>query len=507
MKCKPRCTLLFVAVLGVLLATVPANHSEAEDAYAYARLTEQGSGGEFFQAHHLIYLPLMRGLFAVAKAAGLVERAMPVLIASSMVSGALAVVVFVALLRRAGRSSLYSAAFTAVLVFSYGFWRYSTTAEIYIPCAACTLLTVYCAVCAEKTRWLFAAGVLVGSLAVLLHLIALPAILAAVPLLYWLRGCRARAAGHLAGVIGLVGGVYASVFLAGIHPGVFTDTLAPRGTLLEPLTWLKGLFAWGQTVLSGNFLFAIPPVAERLTEVFPFHMLQEELFAGAHAPVWVRWAASVTFGAALAVLSGFFILLASGWRSWEVRPLLMASIAWLAGTAGMAFLFEPANPEMWISTLPPLWLTCALLWPVPDRRAIILSVLLAAALLLHNGVGGMAVVGSGQGDYCRHKAAPLIGRVTQQDLILTADSHSFVTYLQYHVPARVIDAKYISPDDGMRIVRETAGRVFVFKEVLHPLPPVLRRSAECRNHFRMLSETLRPRLKNITEDVYEWIRL
>lgn len=487
--------LLFVAVLLFFIVTLPANHSEAEDAWSYARLTEQGSGGDFFQAHHLIYLPLMRGLFAVAQAAGIADRAMPVLIAFSMACGALAMVLFAALLQRAGVSRRTALPFSAALLFSYGFWRYSTTAEIYVPAAAFSLLTLYCALRAENNSWLFYAGVLSGSTAVLLHLITLPAVFAAVPLLYGLQRRRARAALHIAGVLLITGGVYAAVSFAGIQPGVFTDTLAPRGTLMEPLTWLKGLFAWGQTVLSGNFLFAVPPVAGQLTELFPFHMLQEELFAGANAPDWIRRAAPVTFGAALAVLAGFFILLFSKWRSWAIRPLWIAAMVWLVGTAGMALFFEPANPEMWISTLPPLWLSCALIWPASSGWR--LPALLAGALLFHNAIGGMAVVRSPNSDYCRAKAAAVLPLAKPGDLILTADSHSFVTFLRYHTPARVLDAKYLSPDAGMTAVHETTGQVFVFSDVLDPLPPVLHRPETETNRLNELGLRLSPDLKPV----------
>ena len=504
---------VFGAVLCFFALTVPANHSEAEDAYAYAYLVEQGTVPELFQMHHLLYLPFARGVFFAVHKAGIAARALPVLIAISMVSGALGVCFFAVILRRLGLGRLLTCAFSGALLFSYGFWRYSTTAEIYIPVAALCLMMFCCAIRAEERRLFFWVGVLAGSAALLLHLITLPAVLLAVPLFYFLQGQRRRAAVHVTAAVLIAGGVYAAVAACGIRPGVFTDTLVARGGPAEPLTWLKALIAWGQTVLSGNFLFSIPAAADRLIRLFPSQMLQEELFAGKQASLWRSWAAPVTFGLVAALAAWGFYILARNLRKMRVErlPAPVAVLVWLVGTAGMAFLFEPANPEMWISVLPALWLLTALLWSaLPDRLLFRkLPVFLAAFLLLHNWVGGMAVVKQPEGDYCRQKAAWVIGESKAGDLVVTADSYSFITFLQYQILGRVLDAKFISAEEFATAVRESSGRIFVLKDVIQPLPPINFRPVEAVSRLHELAASLRPELVLQHEgpigSVYQWV--
>ena len=513
-------TALFFIILGFFVLTMPANHSEAEDAYHYARMTEQGAPAELFHAHHLLYLPLMRGIYRAAQFTGYSGRALPVLIGVSMVSGAWAVCLFAAVLRWAGVSRGASALFAAVLLFSYGFWRYSTTAEIYLPVAAVSLFTLYCALRSPERPVFFLSGAAAGGLALLLHLVAIPVVLMAVPLFYLLKGDKKRAAGHAVIALLLAGGGYLAVAAAGIQPGIYQDALAPRGTLIEPLTWLKGAAAFGQTVLSGNFLFSIPSAAERLLRMFPFHMLQEELFAGQQAAPWIRRAAPVTFGLAAGLAGGMICVLIRSvlclpWRALRrlASPETAAVFVWLAGLAGMALLFEPANPEMWISVGPPFWLLAALVWTAvgpKTGKTRFFPALLAVALLLHNGIGGIAVVKSAESDYCRQKGLWLMENARPGDLILTADSHSSVTFLEYYTPAKVLDLKFVSPEQFQAAEKTASGRVFVFDEVIDPLPPVRLRPTESINKIEQLGAMLRPGLTPVYENgrirIYEWHR-
>jgi hypothetical protein len=167
---------------------------------------------------------------------------------------------------------------------------------------------------------------------------------------------------------------------------------------------------------------------------------------------------------------------------WNVDQTWGAAI-WLAGSCAMALLFEPANPEMWLPALPALWLCAGRLWlrgarvrtPGGGRRCPAAAV---ALLLLHNAAGGLALVWSGDGDYCRRKMAAVIERAGPDDWILTADSHSTITYLQYHTPARVVDGRFV----GLKEWRALMGspppaRVWVLGEMLHPPPAVRNRAA------------------------------
>lgn len=502
---------LFSAVLAFLVLTVPANHSEAEDAYYYARMAEQGAWSEMFHAHHLLYLPLVRGVYRVMQFAGYDGRALPVLIAVSMVSGAFAVCLFSALLQSFGaRRNIWP--FAASLLFSYGFWRYSTTAEIYIPVTALSLLTLYCAVRSEEHPLFFISGILSGTCALLMHLASLPAVLLAVPFLLTFRQSYRRAAAYL-----LLTGVFAAAvyWLAVQSVGltVFTDTQIVRDSLLAPRVWLRGIAAFAHNMLSANFLFSIPSAASRLQSLFPVQMLQEEIFMGQAAPRAVRWLAPVSLGASAAVFAA--VLFAAMRNSRQAMagnsvPVCVCAL-WLGGTAAMAFLFEPANPEMWICILPPFWLLLGLLWNRASNRPHLIPVLLAAALLLHNWIGGMSLVQNPDGDYCRQKGAWISEQVQSDDLIVTADSHSFVTFLEYQTPARVADAKFINPAQWAVLRSQTSGQIFIFSDVMELLPPVARRAPQSVRQIQEMAAQLQPGLYPVHQNpfgtVYQWKNL
>ena len=511
MKFPLKYLALFAAVLAFLVLTVPVNHSEAEDAYYYARMAERGAWSEMFHAHHLLYLPLVRGVYRVMQFAGYDGRALPVLIAVSMVSGALAVCLFSALLKRFGIRR-ENRLFAALLLFSYGFWRYSITAEIYIPVTALSLLTLYCAVRAEERLLFFVFSILSGTFSLLLHLVSLPAVLLAVPLLLAFRQPRRRAAVYL-----LLTGLFAAAvyWIAAQSVGltVFTDTQIARDPLLATRVWLRGIAAFGQNLLSANFLFSIPSVCNGLQTLFPVQMLQEEVFMGQAAAPAIRWLAPVTLGPAAAF---FMVLLFSAVRN--IRRTVVehpvpagACLLWLGGIAAMAFLFEPANPEMWICILPPFWLLLVLLWNRASNRLHLIPVLLAVALLVHNWIGGMSLVQNPDSDYCRQKGAWIAEQAKPDDLILTADSHSFVTFLAYRTPARIIDAKFISPADWSALQRQTSGRIFVFSDVMEPLPPVARRAPVSVRKMHEMAVQLQPGLYPVHQNsfgtVYQWKNL
>ncbi len=481
---------LFLGVLAFLACTVPENHSEAEDTYYYSRMAEQGEWSEMFHQHHLLYLPLARGVYWVAQSGGLSERALPVLVALSMVAAAGVISLFAAMLRRDGRSPLW----VLPLLFSYGFWRYACAAEIYLPALLC--------VCGA---WVFASRPkgLVGAIAcsvaaLLLHLVCLPAVFA-IGLLFAVRKEWKALAFYFLSVGGIVAAVY-GVAHATIGTVVFRDASVVGSSIFVASTWLKGVFAFGQNLLSGNFLFSIPAMADRLVALFPSQMLQEELFMGQQAGGLWQAGACITFLSALPLLGVAaigLVLSRSAWRS----PMTV----WFAGNIAMALLFEPANPEMWIFTILPFWFLVSNAWKqaefeprVFSRHWKILFSSLTVAMLLHNAVGGMAFVQKEEGDYCYQKAEWIIDHAVEGDVIVSADSHSFLTYMQYWSPAQVLDAKFQTSETIFQALEKTkTGRGFVFDDVLNPLPAMRRRVAGSVVRIQTMGNRLQPHLKPI----------
>jgi len=498
---------LFAGVLLLFIVTAPANHGDAEDSYYYARMMAEGEWGELFHSHHLFYLPAARFAYRALSLAGFSCSPLSFLIFASMFSGAFSVCLLFSIFYAANNSGR-SWVFAVLLLVSYGFWRYSTAAEIYIPATALSLGAVYCALRSNEKRRFFGIATILAILAVLLHLGCVPAVFLAVPLIYLLRREYSRAATHILLVLSANALLYGAVSFG---PGLmnFHDAGVYRGDLKQPLTWLKGIMAWGQDVFSGNFLFAYSAVAERLTALFPGHMLQEEIFMGAHAPSWVKWFAPLSLATSISL---FFVLVIFLFRVSLQRlgrpELFWAALLWLAGSAAMAMCFEPANPEIWIFTLPPLWLVLGMAWHCTSGRNQWLPVMLAGALFLHNFAGGLLLIKDKEGDYCYQKAKWIIQHVTDKDVVLCADSHSFTTFLQYHCPARVMDMKFQAWEKWNSLDYDPTSRIFVYGEVIDMLPAVAHRASFSVNSLQKLGDTLRPYLHRVHEDeigvIYQW---
>ncbi len=342
--------------------------------------------------------------------------------------------------------------------------------------------------------WVFASrpkglsgAIACSAAALLLHLVCLPAVFAA-GLLFAARKEWKALVLYFVSVGGIVAAVYGGVHAA-VGTVVFQDASVVGSSIFVASTWLKGVFAFGQNLLSGNFLFSISAVATRLVALFPNQMLQEELFMGQQAGWLWQSVSSVTFlgaGLLLVAITVGLVLNRSAWRS----PM----IVWFAGNIAMALVFEPANPEMWVFALLPFWFLVSGGGEDVSRPWNGLLPVLATMMLLHNTIGGMAFIQRKEGDYCRQKATWIVDNAAAEDVIVSADSHSFLTYVQYWSPAQVMDAKFISPEQWLRIQRRTTGRVFVFDDVLNLLPPVARRSEESVRQIRQTGELMRPGL-------------
>ncbi len=503
---------VFLAALVFLLLTVPANHNEAEDAYFYARMAESGRGAELFHRHHLLYLPLARSFWWAARALGLVARAFPALIGLSAIAGAATVALVWRLFPRGGPLAALG------LLFSYGFWRYSATVEIYAPLAALSVAAFFCAARAERRAGWAWGAIGFAAAALLTHLAAGPAVLAGIPILYAVRRQWARAFLHVAVVITLTVAVYGAI-LSGPGAVVYSDSAMVRPAVFSLRALLSALPAAGHTVLSGNFVFAFPSAAERLETLFPHQMLHEEIFMGRNAPAWVRWFAPVTgvaAAAAVAALWGGAVRRALRRRFRPERAeaaVFVGAAAWLAGAALLAFFFEATNPEMWIPALPALWVCVGCFAPPPgsaNRKALAaLPSLAIAALLAHNAAGGFAPIWRAEGDYARHKTEWIANHAGPGDWILTADSHSVVTFLQYRSEAFVLDGRFVGLSDWRRFWEtRLPKRVWILGEFYHPPRALLNRPPPAESRRQELAEFLAPGVVQVHRDdrvaVFEW---
>jgi len=494
--------LIFVA-LAFLALTVPANHTEAEDAYEYARLVEQETGAPLFHVHHLLYLPLVQGLFRLLQRDGYTGRAFPVLLEISVVCGAHVFSLFTELLyRRRGLDSALP--FSLGLLFSYGFWRYACEAEIYVP-AVCVAVAVFWLLLQPEGGWrrILAVSVL-SAFGICIHAVNVIPLLGGVVLFYLVSRKGNPAFTHLLITSLLVALAYRVVAnTAGIYTPA-TDTQPFEGGLNFAM-FGKGAVGFAQALVSGNYLFICPVFQQQIQALFPYRMFAEEIYMGGRVSMWSFYAALGTsiLGLAGAVLFLLDIVRRRFRDLWPVdwSPSLATALFWLVGLAGVVLLFEPGNPEMWVMALLPLWWCAALLLDRLPRSLQRLALVLVIFLGLHNGVGGMALIQSQAGDYNVQKTHWLLQQDMTDSLIVTAESHVFISHLNYWSDAELLDLNYAGPvEKTFAKIREWQGPVYVLNEVFRPLPALAARFPGSQGRLAEVADALRPNSTKVHEN-------
>lgn len=478
----------------LLWGTAPANRTEAEDAFGYALAVERAPWGELFHKHHLLYEPMCRAAFTILHALDLAQRAHPVMVAVSVVSGLLIAVVFALFLaRRLGLPLSIATLGAGMLLVTYGFWRYTLEAEIYVPACLCSILAFHIASAPQPGyRRAAAAGLIAGS-GVLIHIFnAIPAF-AGIPLLLLLRG-RWRHA--------LLSGACAAIPVAALYAAVYGGHMAdllshPMGAdavcegEMAGSRIVKAAIGLGQSVVSGNFLFELPSFRQMIGRVFPYRMLAEENYMGMHAPPALRWLPFATLPL-LALWASIWVwamfrrlrqappLIPQGLAAESPLPLWAALACWFTLHAGLVVRVEPGNPEMWIMALPPLAaLFCAAgLTTLDLSLAQRLAASLVVLLVLHNYAGGMRLLQDPNGDYNAQKARPVLAAAGKGDIVLTAENPVFVSYLRYWSEAKIENMWNWPTEQSQEryaALPSSGRRLFALADAFAPPPSMLNR--------------------------------
>lgn len=466
-----------VAVLSLFyFFTAPANHSEADDAFWYALDVETGAWADLFHPFHLSYLPLGRVVWSTVRFLGGPDRAYPALMALGAVATAGALLVaWDLLVRRLGIGRVRAGLATAVLGLTYGVWRYATEAEIYALALLVNVGLVHLALAGRPNRLGRIGVVVLGALAPFVHILAAVVSAIAVPVaIFSRRGWRATGRYMiLTAALGLTF-AFAGWRMAGSPDG---DLLAfYRGG--QEATMVRDIgdvarhgVAASQVLVSANFVLTYPSARRVLEGLFPGHMLQDEAFAGAHAPAAVGWVAPLTL---LAVVASAGWLVSARGRATggdARRAARRLAATWLLLHAIVGVLFSWAGqPESWMLAILPAWLLAVTLLVSNDTPLMPLAGVVIA-LLLHNGIGGLAVYANEDGDRHRAKAAWLVANGESSDAVLTAESAGFARYLAYWSRARVFDLQFKSSNEvreALQSAGSVPGRLFATGEIFDP---------------------------------------
>ena len=438
--------------------TAPKNHSEAEDVYQFAKVVEQGTFADQAGVNRVLALPIFGAAYKGAQWLGYSGRAFPFMIFINRLLAVVCLVLFYDVLslmyRRRPACPSSSVPHLPVfqslmpnallLAFSYGFWRYANEAETYIL-ASVFVLGAWCLV--AKGRWLMAISC--SAIGILVHLLNLIPLLFIIPLYYLLSKEWQKAVLHggLTGVLVTVG--YGICF----HSLDWSELgarhhLGEAGVGFENL--LRGGTAFGQCLVSGNFLFGFESFRDLLVKFFPSRMLGEEFFMATQMSRWIPWVGCLTLG--MLGCWGVWILGMGGRNVADVscfvaeeerepqtpslkpNAFFISCMVWLILYALAILRTESGSPELWIMALIPFWFIFGR-W-IKGRWVWGLVIL----LFVHNLIAGLLPVMSEKSDYHATKGKWLVENGKRDDLILMSYEPILIFYLNYYSVARVVNS-------------------------------------------------------------------
>ena len=502
--------LVFLLSVALYALTAPVNRTEAEDAYDYAWTVENVAGADLLDGQRLLFFPVARGLFLVAGRWLGVRRALPVLIGFSVIATAGYLAILFRLLRTRMGFSRRDAWMGVGLIGSlYGVWRYAAESEVYGPSALVAGLLLLVAV---RPSGDLAASWRMGAcavLATLTHIMNLPLALALGLLLLIRRKFAAAARYALVCALGL-GLAFAVAFAWGLD---FESVMsvAPGGGGTWP-RWSSGprmLVGIGSASIASQFVFAFEIVRARLPGLLPSLLMTEESFMGrAFGPAWgIAGLATLGLGAAALLRVARCALRAPAQSAPDpaadgAKTVLHLTLLYLALYTAVILRFNPAATEFWVQAVPFLGLALLAALRAGGRMAAARPALLMLALasIAHNGIVGMLPLKFRSADLNAVKAAPVLERATDRDLVLTGDNPKFFRYLRYYSPARVLDLYGVSwgrMDAVEREILDHPGRVYAFDDLGDPPAAVRSRLPEPSERAEAIGLRLRDRFERL----------
>ena len=442
-------TILAVICCLLYVFLIPENHSEAEDAYWYAKDLRDADFSSLWHPYHMIYLPLMRMLFMPFRALGM--DAFSFLIIANKLLGILTLLVCYRILcNRDGEFDRGAFLFVAFIGVSYGFWRYSNVPEVYMLANFFNVLLVY---------WLFKRPITpsntviaggLGTLALLGHATGLSLVLVAVPI-FFLHQKNLKALFRYGITVGLLiiilyGGVQYALSIGDPPESLFGQS-SGRFSSFKLTHIPKAIFGSSQDLISGNFLFAFDGFVELIVRVFPNRMMDEEIFMGKQVDGITPVLAVISLvGAAITFFLLFFKFMKK-W-SWPTKKKLLTTpqvsllIAWTAVFTLIAIQKSTGNPERWLLVMVPASLLAYHLITkslVNQNGTHRLASGFVFFLFTANLWGGFFPILTDKGDYNAQKAYPLIESIPPGSMLLTIDNGGFNRFLDYNTQFEVIN--------------------------------------------------------------------
>ncbi len=436
-----------LAVIVFFLLTSPSVRTGSDDAYWFALQIEDASISETMSARELLFIPVMKAVFVVARGLGISERAFDVVgVVNAVLAGFVVLLQFLVLNQRLRLNRTTSLLGALLLVVTFGFWRFSTEVEVY-PLGLFAAVGLLYVALGNPRRWSLWAGIgALGAVAFLAHgLTAMVSVIAIPVFLIVQRQWRRLAAYGAAFAFLVVLGTYAAYAIADSGDQSYSEfyTSASSSELaISPNLVARGAIGAGQSIISSGFLFAFDGLTDVVRDAAPERAMDDEVFVAGRVATFQLMVMAVTFLAALVLVFITIAVAVPGIHRRRRSAAIIALVAWLATMVLFQVMRSAGSdgPEAWLFATPPLTMLLTVgLVAAPRRSARFgtpLLVALVAVLAVHNALG-MAILEDPSRDRNIAKGEWVLANTGPSDLVMTADSSIFARYLRYESDAEI----------------------------------------------------------------------
>ncbi|UZS00139.1 protein O-mannosyl-transferase family [Chondrinema litorale] len=460
---------------------------ENDDGYLYAYLIKERtfSSFEIYSSKLTFYLPFCKAIYHIGswfKPGGF--DAYMVMCIISIIFSALSIIILYLIFNKTMRlSNNVSILGCLFLLFSYGYWRYSSEADVYALSFFLIILIIFLISknSQHTLKDIFLIS-LIASIAVAMYkpnFIPLFLIFSFYFIFY-------RKHKTLFVYLFVGGGFiitwYTIAFFFQENIG-YMEYLA-GGSIFNPGSPFMTLFVIGSNIVAVNFMFGIPEIAIFIQQKYPYNIITEEIFAAKQNGIF-NYVAVFTL---LTLLIISFLIFYKALKNRFDRSLSVHSITmilWIVIFSSIMAFMDPNSPEPWLILLLPITIlvTIHIINPLFSNAANIKWLYgFIFLILVHNTIGGIMPIYSKKGDYIKQQTDWLVNNSQDNDLIVTLGSNTLHRYLMYNAKAQTISLER-NVETEIEIIQShilNKGKVYLTSELVMLDPVVRRRSKDIK---------------------------
>jgi len=461
--------VLFIAYFLLYVLTLSNVLSVATDSISY--INEIDRGRQLFHPHHLLYAPLAYMWIALSRQVGVHVDSIILVSGLNAIFGSLSLCVFYSFLRVRLACDRFTALLgTSLPAFSFAFWYYSGTVEVYIIPLFLLWLAFYALTADHITAKTF---LLVGFLNAVAVLVAEMSVLFATVVFLAAWCCYRR--GNCSLSRSLANYIVAAVPTVAF-PYLGALLYVGRGSFRGSLYWLtlyahrtrfwnaastsalaKAAVGIGQAFIGSHFLFALPRVRLEIGKMLPGFYLTHNTYLVRNLKTGVAY---LLAGLSVCLFGLVVFTLTASLARWSKLSLsnrlpVYLLLVWLVTYGVFVFFYTAVNAKLWIVQVFCIWmLFLILLFEARSNFKSIATwskvVLVSAVSLLFfvNFEGSIRFTKERDNDYYYSRIEPLLRASDRDDLVIIGTAWKFGAYLQRYGKAPILSLTSVFDNSG-----------------------------------------------------------